>query len=385
MKFNHTIRGKIADYGTMIFSEVSRLFNEYRAIDLSRGFPNFQQDKKLAQLIKKHVDEDRNYYLSINGHKGLRRNISAIFKDKYGIEYDPSQEITITAGASQAIYTVLSSTVRENDEVIIFEPSYDLYAPTVEINQGKPIYVKLEEHDFHIDWSKVQKLITPNTRMIILNNPNSPTGTILKAHDLDELHRIVNGTDIMVPGDESLQFVIYDGYEHNSLARKRELAERSFIVGGFGKAFQITGWRVGFCIAPEDLMHEFRKLHQYIAFNVNTPAQFALDEYLSGGVDFGQISGAFGQKRDYFAQLLSDTSFELLPVKSGMFQPVKFPNEEGLSDKDFALKLIKEYGVAGVPLSAYLHDHSNYGIVRFCFARPQEVLDEAAQKLKLVE
>lgn len=385
MKFNHTVRGKIADYGTMVFSEVSRLFNEYRALDLSRGFPNFAHDQKLAKLIKKHIDEDRNYYLSINGHKGLRRNIASIFSERYGATYDPSNEITITAGASQAIYTVLSSIVRENDEVIIFEPSYDQFAPTVEINRGKPIYVNMEEDDFHIDWSKVQKLITPNTRMIILNNPHNPTGTILKAHDFDELHRIVNGTDIMVLGDESLQFLVYDGYEHHSLARKQELAERSFIVGGFGKTFQITGWRVGFCIAPEDLMHEFRKLHQYIAFNVNTPAQFALDEYLSDGVDFNQISQSFSQKRDYFASLLTETAFEPLPVKAGIFQPVKFPNEESLSDKDMALKLIRDYGVAGVPLSAYTHDHVNFGILRFCFARPDEVLDQAAEKLKHIK
>jgi methionine aminotransferase len=381
MKFNHSVRGKIADYGTMIFSEVSHLFNEHRALDLSRGYPNFKHNEDLAKLIQKHIDEDRNHYVSINGHAGLRRNIAEITRQKYGISYDAKKEVTITAGASQAIYTVLSTLVRENDEVIIFEPSYDLFAPTIEINHGKPIYVKLEHPNFSIDWEKVQKLITPKTRMIILNNPHNPSGALLKAHDFEELQRIVNGTDIMILSDETLQFLVYDGYEHHSVAKYQSLAERSFIVGSFGKIFQVTGWRVGYCMAPEDLMHEFRKLHQYIAFNVNTPAQFALSDYLSNGVDFVQLANEFTQKRDYFSTLLEKTIFTPLKVKSGIFQPVTYENKENLTDKDVALKLIKECGVAGVPLSAYSHNKTNYGIIRFCFARPQSIIDEAAEKL----
>ncbi len=384
MEFNHTIRGKIADYGTMIFTEVSKLFNEHRALDLARSFPNFEMNHHLARLIKKHIDEDRNNYVSTNGHKGLRRNISGIFKDQYGRNYDPSSEVTITAGASQAIYTVLSTMVRDNDEVIIFEPSYDLFAPTVEINHGKPVYVELEQPDFHIDWAKVQRQISPKTRFIIINNPHNPSGRILKAHDMEELKRIVNGTDIMILADESLQFLVYDGYEHHSIAKDEDLAKRSFVVGGFGKTFQITGWRVGFCLAPEDLMHEFRKLHQYIAFNVNTPAQFALDEYLSGGVDFAANAQKFAEKRDFLFSKLKQTSLEPIPVKSGIFQPVKFENPENLSDKDMALKLIKEIGVAGIPLSAYSHDQTNYGILRFCFARPQDTVEKAIERLKQI-
>ncbi|PLX24200.1 MAG: methionine aminotransferase [Salinivirgaceae bacterium] len=381
MKFNHSVRGKIADYGTMIFSEVSQLFNEYRAIDLSRGFPNFKQNDVLTGFLKKHVEEERNNYISINGHANLRRHISEIIGRRYGTTYDPKHEVTITAGASQAIYTVLSTLIRENDEVLIFEPSYDLFAPTIEINQGKPIYIKLEQPTFTIDWEKVQKLITPKTRMIILNNPHNPTGSILKAHDFDELQRIVNGTDIMILSDESLQSLVYDGYEHHSVAKYKALAERSFIVGSFGKIFQITGWRVGYCMAPEDLMHEFRKLHQYIAFNVNTPAQFALADYLGTGIDIDAITNEFAQRRDYFAGLLQNTPFTPLKVKSGIFQPVTYENKDNLSDKDVALKLIRECGVAGVPLSAYSHSKTNFGIIRFCFARPQSVIDEAAQKL----
>lgn len=384
MKFNHSVRGKIADFGTMIFSEVSHMFNEHKALDLSRGYPNFKQNEELTKIIQKHIAEDRNNYISINGHAGLRKQIAEQVEQRYNMSYDPKKEVTITAGASQAIYTVLSSMIRENDEVIIFDPSYDLFAPTIEINQGKPIYVKLEQPKYTIDWEKVQKLISPKTRMIILNNPHNPTGTIFKAHDLDELQRIVNGTDIMILADESLQYLVYDGYEHHSVSKYRALAERSFVVGGFGKIFQITGWRVGYCIAPEDLMHEFRKLHQYIAFNVNTPAQFALDEYLSSEIDYGQIANEFAQKRDYFASLLGKTPFTPIRIRSGIFQAVTYENGHNLTDKDVALKLIRENGVAGVPLSAYSHDKSNYGVLRFCFARPDEVLEEAAERLAKV-
>jgi methionine aminotransferase len=384
MKFNHSVRGKIADFGTMIFSEVSHVFNEHRALDLSRGYPNFRQNHELMQIIQNHITADRNNYISINGHAGLRRQIAEQVEQRYNTYYDSKKEVTITAGASQAIYTVLSSMIRENDEVIIFEPSYDLFAPTIEINQGKPIYVKLEQPNYTIDWEKVQKLITPKTRMIILNNPHNPTGSILKAHDFDELQRIVNGTDIMILADESLQHLVYDGYEHHSISKYKNLAERSFVVGGFGKVFQITGWRVGYCIAPEDLMHEFRKLHQYIAFNVNTPAQFALDEYLSTNIDFVKIANDFAQKRDYFATLLAKTPFTPLKVRSGIFQAVTYQKSMDMTDKDMALKLISEYGVAGVPLSAYSHNKTNYGILRFCFARPDDVLVEAADRLSKV-
>lgn len=381
MKFDHSIRGKVSDFGTMVFSEFSKLFNEHRAIDLSRGFPNFERNETLISLIKKHIDEDRNYYLSVNGHKGLRKNIAALYKQHYGINYDGDTEVTITAGASQAVYTVLATMIRENDEVIIFEPAYDIFAPTVQVNQGKPIFVELEEPDFHIDWTKVQKLITPQTRMIILNNPHNPTGAILKSHDLQELQRIVNGTNIIILSDEKLQFLVYDGYEHHSIARYEQLAQRAFIVGGFGKTFQITGWRVGFCIAPEDLMHEFRKLHQYVAFNVNSAAQFALNEYISNGVDFKAIATKFAQNRDYFAELLVNTPFEPLPVKAGLFQSVRYNGEVNCSDMEFAMELIKSCGVAGVPISSYTHDKSDMGILRFCFARPDAVLEEAAAKL----
>ncbi|MFO7864689.1 MAG: aminotransferase class I/II-fold pyridoxal phosphate-dependent enzyme [Salinivirgaceae bacterium] len=385
MKFEHSIRGKIADFGTMVFSEFSRLFNEHRAIDLARGFPHFKRNERLLALIQKHIAEDRNHYLSVNGHKGLRKNIAQLYQKYYGATYDGSTEVTITAGASQAIYTILSSMVRENDEVIIFEPAYDLYAPTVEVNQGKPVYVKLEQPDFHIDWGKVQKLITPQTRMIIITNPNNPTGSLLKAHDLQELQRTVNGTDILLLSDESLQFLVYDGYEHHSIASSENLAKRSFVVGGFGKTFQITGWRTGFCLAPEDLMHEFRKLHQYIAFNVNSAAQFALSDYLDEDVDFKPIASEFAAKRDYFCQLLENTPFKAVPVKSGIFQPVTFETTTGYTDMELALKLIKEVGVAGVPLSAYAHDKTNYGMLRFCFARPDNLLEEAAEKLKTID
>lgn len=382
MRFDNSIRGKVSDFGTMVFSEFSKLFNDYRAIDLSRGFANFEKNEELLSIIKKHIDENRNNYLSVNGHKGLRKNIAKLYKNLYDIDYDADNEITITAGASQAVYTILSTIIRENDEVIVFEPAYDIFAPTIQVNQGKPIFVKLEQPDFHIDWTKVQKLITPQTRMIIINNPHNPTGAILKAHDIQELQRIVNGTNIMILSDEKLQFLVYDGYEHHSIARNKQLAQRTFIVGGFGKAFQVSGWRVAFCLAPEDLMHEFRKLHQYVAFNANAPAQFAIDEYLSNGVDFKSIASKFTQKRDYFNELLTDTPFEPIPLRSGLFQPLRLKKPVDLSDMELSMQLIKSCGVAGVPVSAYTHDKTNTGLLRFCFARPDSILEEAAEKMK---
>ena len=384
MRFENSVRGKVADYGKMTFAEMSRLIKDTNAVDMARAFANFNSDEKLNSLIKKHVDEGRNNYISTNGHKGLREQIVNMYHDMYDIEYDSSTEVTITAGASQAIYTILSALVHENDEVIIFEPSYDLYAPAVQINGGNPIFVQLQDSDYHIDWEQVRMLISPNTRFIILNSPNSPTGAILKAHDLEQLQHVVNGTDIIILSDESLQHLVYDGFEHQSICKNKELAKRSFVVSGFGKPFQITGWRVGFCLAPENLMHEFRKLHQYIGFNINTPAQFALAEYLETGVDFKQISKSFQKKRDLFCNLISNSRFTIHNIKSGIYQLLSYENISELKEVEMTTHLVKDFGVAGVPLSAFSHDKTDYGILRFCFARPDDVIQKAASILNKV-
>ncbi|MDB5013202.1 MAG: 2-keto-4-methylthiobutyrate aminotransferase apoenzyme, partial [Daejeonella sp.] len=290
-------------------------------------------------------------------------------------------EITITAGGTQAIYTAIAAMVQPDDEVIIFEPAYDSYAPTIQLQGGLVKSLELCPPDYKINWDVVRKLITNRTRMIILNSPQNPTGTILDENDISQLIKLVTNTDILILSDEVYEHLVYDKKQHLSMARYPELKNRSFITASFGKLFHNTGWKVGYCMAPEKLMIEFRKIHQFLVFSVNTPIQYAISDFLSDKSYYLGLSDFYQQKRDHFRELLSSTRFDVLPCEGSYFQSVQYNNITSENDYDFSIRLIKEFGVAGIPTSAFYKNGVDHKVLRFCFAKKQETLDKAVERL----
>ena len=274
--------------------------------------------------------------------------------------------------------------IQEGDEVIVFEPAYDCYVPAIELSGGKPVYIQMKQPDFHIDWNEVQKMVNPKTKLIILNSPHNPTGSILTAQDMKRLEKIVAGTDIVILSDEVYENMVFDGLEHQSIARFPQLAERAMIVFSFGKTFHVTGWRVGYCIAPAKLMNEFRKVHQYLMYTVNAPIQYALTEFLNDPSEYLSVAPLFQEKRDYFQQLIKPSRFKLLPCRGTYFQTVDYSAISDERDRAFAERLIKEFGVASIPVSSFNHDKADHKILRFCFAKNKHTLEQAAERLMKV-
>jgi methionine aminotransferase len=318
------------------------------------------------------------------GVMALREQISLKTKKLYDSNYNPDTEITITAGGTQAIFTAITAVVNPNDEVIIFEPAFDCYAPAIKLMGGIVKSMELEPPDYRINWDMVKKLISSKTRMIILNSPHNPTATILHREDIDELCAIVKNQDILILSDEVYEHLIFDGEAHQSMARYEELRKRSFIVASFGKPFHATGWKVGYCMAPAALMNEFRKVHQFLVFSVNAPLQYAIAEYLKNENNYLSLPAFFQEKRDYFRKGLEQTRFELLPCFGSYFQSVSIKNITDEKDTEFALRLTKEFGVAAIPTSVFYTQGTDHHVLRFCFAKIQETLDKALERLRRV-
>ena len=375
------ITSKLPDTGTTIFAVMSKMAKDYNAIDLSRGYPEFNCSTELIELVNKHMRNGHNQYAPVEGIISLREIISQKTEELYSLKYDAEKEITITSGATQAIFTAISAFVSEEDEVIILEPAYDCYVPAIEIHRGVPVFVQLKSPDYKIDWEEVQKLVNQKTRMIIINSPHNPTGTILNSHDLEKLKKIVLGTNIIILSDEVYEHIIFDGYEHQSIARFPQLAERSIIISSFGKTFHITGWRIGYCVAPKNLMSEFRKVHQFLMYTVNTPIQYALSEYLKNKNEYLKLGNFFAEKRDYFISLIKDSKFIIRPSEGTYFQLLDYSKISDEKDMDFSMRLIKEFGIASIPVSAFYHDKIDNKILRFCFAKENNTLEKAAEKL----
>lgn len=360
---------------------MSGLANEHGAINLSQGFPGFDIDPQLAELVYKAMKAGHNQYAPMGGAMVLREAIAKKMFDAYSTEYNPETEVTVTAGATQAIYTAVAATIREGDEVIIFTPAYDCYAPAIELNGGKPVYVQLKAPDYKIDWDEVKKMLNRRTRMIIINTPHNPTGAIMSAQDLSTLENLTKGSDIVIVSDEVYEHILFDGYEHQSIARFPELANRSFIVASFGKTFHATGWKMGYCLAPEALMKEFRKAHQFIVFSVNTPMQHAVAEYMGNPDTYTGIAAMYQEKRDLFNSLVKDSRFELRPSAGTYFQLLGYNDITDEKDTEFAIRLTKEHGVASIPVSVFYNKPVDDKVLRFCFAKNAETLERAAEIL----
>lgn len=375
------IQSKLPGVATTIFTVMSKLAAEHNAINLSQGFPDFDCDPELVNYVAEAMKDGHNQYAPMAGTIELRKVISAKNELLYGATYDPETEITVTAGGTQAIFTALAATINIGDEVIIFEPAYDCYSPTIKLLGGLVKPFGLAPPEYEIDWNMVKKLFSVNTKMIILNSPQNPTGRTLKEKDIQELIKLTKNTDILILSDEVYEHIIYDEEKHLSVSKYPELRERSFVIASFGKLLHATGWKIGYCLAPEYLMKEFRKVHQFNVFSVNTPMQMGIAKYLTEPSRYMDLAGFFQQKRDLFRALLSETKFKLLPCNGSYFQCVTYKEIDDLNDKDMAIRLVEEFGVASVPVSAFYIRNTDHHVLRFCFAKKQETLEKAVERL----
>ena len=374
-------QSKLPGTGTNIFSVMSKLAEEHKAINLSQGFPDYDCDPKLIEYVADAMKQGFNQYAPMTGLPVLRELIAEKMNSLYGANYHPETEVTVTAGGTQAIFTALNAYISAGDEVIIFEPAYDCYAPTVKMLGGLVKPYQLAPPNYEIDWEMVKKLFSANTKMIILNSPQNPTGCVLSEKDIKALIKLTNNTDIMILSDEVYEHIIFDGKKHQSVALYPELRERSFIVASFGKLLHTTGWKLGYCLAPEALMKEFRKVHQFNVFSVNTPMQLGVAKYLKDPQSYLGLSAFFQQKRDLFRSLLAETKFKLLPCNGSYFQCVSYEHLSDEKDVAMAERLVKEYGVASIPVSAFYIRNTDHHVLRFCFAKKQETLEKAVERL----
>lgn len=376
------LSSKLPSVGTTIFTVMSKLAADLGAINLSQGFPDFECDPALVDAVARHMREGRNQYAPMQGVPVLRQAISAKFQELYGAAYDPDTEVTVTSGGTEAIFDAVAAVVHPGDEAIVFEPCYDSYVPAVEVNGGKAVVISLRYPDYRVPWDEVRAAITPRTRVIILNSPHNPTATILSAADLQALTRLVDGSGIAIVSDEVYEHIIFDGARHESMARYDALRARSFIVGSFGKTYHVTGWKVGFVVAPAALTTEFRKVHQFVTFSTNTPTQYALAEFLAARRGYPELSSFYQRKRDLFLELIAGSRWQPLPSRGTYFQLLDYSAITNEPDMDFALRLTREHGVASIPTSAFLYKQAPPPALRFCFAKKDETLRAAAERIR---
>lgn len=383
MEFKGSLPNKMPSIGTTIFTQMSALAAEHDAVNLSQGFPDFQVDPRLIDMVTKAMHIGHNQYAPMPGVRVLREAIHTKVKTLYNAAFDIDTEITITAGGTQALTSTILSTIREGDEVILFTPCYDSYVPIIELAGGSPVYVQLKTPNYLPDWEEFKQVVNHRTRMVIINSPHNPTGTVWNKGDFDQLATILKGTNIMVLSDEVYEHITFDGKQHHSVLDHPELQNRSFAVFSFGKTFHATGWKLGYVVAPENLMTEFRKVHQYEVFSVNAPMQYALAEYMQDPNVF-YISSLYQQKRDYFQQLMANTRFKALPSSGTYFQLYDYSEISDENDVDFAIRLTKEYGVASIPVSVFYSVPKQDKVLRFCFAKSEDTLVEGASLLAQV-
>ncbi len=367
--------------GNTIFSVMSALAQQHNAINLSQGFPDFQIDEQLSRFLAQATNDGFNQYAPMPGLPLLRQAIAADLLKRYSISVDADTEVTITPGATYGIYTALSAVLQPGDEVIIFEPAYDSYIPNIEMNGAKAIPIALTIPDYGVDWNKVKDAINPATKAIVINTPNNPTGAIWSRQDWDTLAALVRDTNIVIISDEVYEQLVFDGQKHHSVLEHEELRARSFALYSFGKSYNNTGWKMGYCVAPPDFTVAFRRLHQFLVFTVNTPAQYALAWHISSGTAM-QVRPLMEQKRNYFLELIKQTPFTIYqPTKGSYFQLASYEKISDLPDMEFAQWLTKEHGVATIPVSAFYHNKKDDKIVRFCFAKKEETLQLAVERL----
>ena len=384
MNFPSSINSKLPKVGTTIFSVMSAMAKEHNAINLSQGFPDFNPHPVLVEEMEKAMRSGFNQYAPMPGYMPLREKIAEKSESLYGSKIDPEFEITITAGGTQAIFTAILAVTRENDEVILFAPAYDSYAPAVELSGGKAIYYDLESPDYKVNWEDVKRLINQRTKMIIINTPHNPSGTTLKSTDLKELEKITKGTDIMLVSDEVYEHIIFDNIEHQSVLRYPKLAERSFVIGSFGKTYHTTGWKLGYCIAPKNMKAEFRKVHQFNVFSVNSVSQVAYAGILNRKELYLELNAFYQQKRDFFRQAIQPSRFRLLKCEGTYFQLVSYNKISKERDVEFVRRMTKDMGVAAIPVSVFYRHQIDNGVIRFCFAKEEETLKTAADLINKI-
>lgn len=381
-RFPAPVVSRLPAVGTTIFTVMSRLAQECGAINLSQGFPDFSAEDVLFERVSHWMRAGHNQYAPMAGVPALREAIAAKVAALYGTSYDPETEITVTAGATQALFTAVAALVHPGDEVIVFEPVYDSYVPSIELAGGVVKRARLSAPDYRPDWAAVRALVSPKTRMIMINTPHNPSGTVWSPDDMRALCDLVRGTGIIVVADEVYEHIVFDGRRHESAALYPELAERSVIVSSFGKTYHVTGWKVGYVLAPQALMAEFRKVHQFNVFTVNTPVQLALADYMMDASRHLGLAAFYQAKRDFFRAGLAGTGFELLPCTGTYFQTVRYGAISDASDTDFVQWLTREVGVAAIPLSAFFGDGRDERVIRFCFAKRDETLEAAFERLR---
>ncbi|MEM5274071.1 pyridoxal phosphate-dependent aminotransferase [Cupriavidus taiwanensis] len=372
---------RLPGVGTTIFTVMSALAAEKNAVNLGQGFPDFDCDPGIVDAVAGAMRAGHNQYPPMAGVPHLRQAIAAKIASLYGHQYSWDSEITVTAGATQGILTAILCAVHPGDEVIVLEPCYDSYLPAIELAGGTAVPVALEAPEFRVPFDKLAAAITPRTRMILVNTPHNPTGTIWRAADMDQLAQILAGTDILLLSDEVYEHMVYDGQRHESVSRHPELARRSFVISSFGKTYHVTGWKVGYVAAPAALMAEFRKVHQFNVFTVNTPVQHGLADYMADPAPYLQLSAFYQAKRDFFRAGLAGSRFKLLPSDGTYFQCVDYSAISDLGEADFAMWLTREIGVAAIPVSAFYSQPRESGVVRFCFAKKEETLALALERL----
>jgi methionine transaminase len=393
------IQSKLPHVGTTIFTVMSVLANEHKAINLGQGFPDYPMSEELIALVNKAMQKGHNQYVHMNGLPLLRERLAEKITELYlknlpaspspklqrsmagqeGINADT--EITITPGGTYAIYTALTAILQPGDEVIVFEPAYDSYIPNIEINGAVPVLIPLVYPDYKIDWELVKQKITPKTKLIMLNTPHNPTGAVLGAEDIVQLQNMLKGTGIFILSDEVYEHLIFDGKKHESMLRYPDLYQRSFVCFSFGKVYHCTGWKLGYCVAPPALMKEFRKVHQFNCFSCNSPVQFALAEFLQQKDNYLQLGDFLQQKRDHLKSLMQQTRFKALPSYGSYFQLYSYRGITNENEKDFAIRLTKDYGVATIPTSAFYKNGTDNKVLRFCFSKKENTLEEAANRL----
>lgn len=373
---------KLPKVGITIFTEMSQLAAEYGAINLSQGFPDFDGPLALLDRVTYYLENGFNQYAPMAGVVGFRNAIALKVEKLYGCEVDSETEVTVTSGATEALFSAIGAVVCAGDEVIVFDPAYDSYEPAIELNGGTAVHLALTAPAFSIDWQQVAQAITPKTRMIILNSPHNPTGAVLSAADLDQLEALLEGTDILLLSDEVYEHICFNG-THQSLLRRSALAKRAFVVSSFGKTYHTTGWKVGYCIAPTQLSVEFRKLHQYLTFCTVHPIQLALADFINDYPEHTlELPGFYRQKRDLFCELMESSRFSFVPSEGTYFQLMDYSRiAPEMDDLAFARWLTKEVGVAAIPISVFYESPPEQRLVRFCFAKDDETLKQAAEKL----
>lgn len=384
MTLDVRLQSKLPSVGTTIFTVMSRLATDLGAVNLGQGFPDFDCDPELVDAVAKHMRAGRNQYAPMQGVPALREAISAKYQDFHGRRYDPETEVTVTSGGTEAIFDAVAAVLHPGDEAIVLEPCYDSYIPAIALSGGVPVVVPLRFPDYSIDWSAVRAAMTPRTRLLMINTPHNPAGAVLTPDDIRELTELVRQSELLIVSDEVYEHIIFDGVQHESMSRHPELAARSFVVGSFGKTYHTTGWKIGYTVAPAELTAEFRKVHQFTTFSTMTPVQYGLADFVNSRKGLAELAPFFQRKRDLFLRLMDGSRFRPLKSRGSYFQLMDYSAITSERDADFAIRLTKEHGVASIPTSPFLSESQPPLVLRFCFAKKDETLERAAERLQQV-